>query len=68
MSAPFAGLALERLHYKTQLYEPAFYRHCERVKDKGKGVFICGDLNTAVDYKDTHFTAYTIKNPGFTKL
>lgn len=65
---PFAGLKLERLEYKTTQFEPAFFRHCERVKDKGKGVIIAGDLNTAIDFKDTHFTAHTIKSPGFTKI
>jgi exodeoxyribonuclease III len=65
--APFAGPQLQRLQYKTRQYEPAIYRHCERTKERGKGVLVVGNLNTAVDYLDAHITATTNSSPGFTK-
>lgn len=64
---PSAGdKKLERLHYKTQLYEKAFHRYCESLKNKGKGVIVCGDMNVCHEEIDIHFTPYAYKHPGFT--
>jgi exodeoxyribonuclease-3 len=57
---------LERLHYKTQVYEKAFHKYCEKLKTKGKGVIVCGDLNVCHEELDIHMTQYAFKQPGFT--
>ena len=36
----------ERLQYKMDFYE-AFLNHVKKLKDKGKKIIICGDVNTA---------------------
>jgi exodeoxyribonuclease-3 len=66
--SPFAGKKLERLNFKISTFEPALYEYCNRLKQKGKGIILCGDLNTAVHFKDTHFSKYTDRAPGFTKV
>ena len=68
---PSAGQKLERLHYKVTKFETAFHRHCNRFKqlaqEQGKGIIVCGDLNTAQEIKDTHMAKWTHKSPGFTE-
>ena len=36
----------ERLNYKMEFYD-RFLQHCEQLKDNGKSIIICGDVNTA---------------------
>ncbi len=36
----------ERLAYKLQFYDD-FLAHCNRLRDEGKSIIICGDINTA---------------------
>lgn len=67
MYIPSAGdKKLERLHYKTQIYEKAFHKYCEKLKKLGKGVILCGDFNVCHDEIDIHFTPFSYKQPGFT--
>jgi len=41
-----AMASAERLTYKMDFYE-AFLEHANRLKDRGKSIVICGDVNTA---------------------
>jgi len=45
----------ERLNYKMKFYDE-FLRHCEELKENGKSIIICGDVNTA-------HTEIDLKNP-----
>jgi exodeoxyribonuclease III len=64
---PSAGdKTLKRLEYKVHKYEVAFQKYCEKLKQKGKGVIVCGDFNVSHEEIDIHVTPYTHKQPGFT--
>lgn len=66
---PSAGdKTLQRLEYKTQLYEKAFHKYCEKLKTKGKGVIVCGDMNVCHEEIDIHMSAMAHKHPGFTDM
>lgn len=56
----------DRLDFKTQKYEVSFQRHCQRLRETGKGVIICGDLNVCHEELDIHVTPQAHKQPGFT--
>ena len=51
----------ERLAYKMEFYEKLL-THCEQLKDEGKSIIICGDVNTAhreIDLKNPKANAKT---------
>lgn len=43
---PNGGMGEERLKYKLEFYE-AFFNYCQKLRDQGKKLVICGDYNTA---------------------
>ena len=51
----------ERLAYKMKFYDD-FLAHCEQLKDEGKSIIVCGDVNTAhreIDLKNPKSNAKT---------
>ncbi|UCN01425.1 exodeoxyribonuclease III [Sulfurimonas sp. SWIR-19] len=51
----------ERLAYKMQFYDD-FLAYCEKLKDEGKSIIVCGDVNTAhreIDLKNPKANAKT---------
>lgn len=51
----------ERLGYKLKFYDD-FLNHCQNLRDKGKSIIICGDVNTAhreIDLKNPKSNAKT---------
>jgi len=43
---PNGKMSKERLHYKLDFYE-AFLEYLDKLKDVGRNIVVCGDLNTA---------------------
>ncbi|MCH8325198.1 MAG: exodeoxyribonuclease III [Bacteroidetes bacterium] len=54
----------ERLQYKMDFYE-AFLNHVKKLKDKGKKIIICGDVNTAHKEIDLARPKSNEKTSGF---
>lgn len=54
----------ERLQFKLDFYD-AFLDHCEGLREKGKKLIICGDLNTAHKAIDLKNPKANEKNSGF---
>lgn len=54
----------ERLQYKMEFYD-AFLQHCEDLRNEGKKLIICGDVNTAHQAIDLKNPKQNEKNSGF---
>jgi exodeoxyribonuclease-3 len=54
----------ERLSYKMKFYDN-FLNHCEALKDDGKSIIICGDINTAHKEIDLKNPKANAKTSGF---
>lgn len=54
----------DRLRFKLDFYD-AFLKHCEGLREKGKKLIICGDLNTAHKAIDLKNPKANEKNSGF---
>lgn len=54
----------ERLAYKMKFYD-AFLEHCENLKEEGKSIIICGDVNTAHKEIDLKNPKANSKTSGF---
>ncbi|MCH8208217.1 MAG: exodeoxyribonuclease III [Nitrospinae bacterium] len=54
----------DRLQFKLDFYD-AFLKHCERLREKGKKLIICGDLNTAHKAIDLKNPKANENNSGF---
>lgn len=54
----------ERLAYKLKFYDD-FLAHCETLKDEGKSIIICGDVNTAHRKIDLKNPKSNEKTSGF---
>lgn len=54
----------ERLAYKMKFYDN-FLEHCEKLKDEGKSIIICGDVNTAHKEIDIKNAKANEKRSGF---
>ncbi len=54
----------DRLQFKLDFYD-AFLAHCEGLREKGKKLIICGDLNTAHKAIDLKNPKANEKNSGF---
>jgi exodeoxyribonuclease-3 len=54
----------ERLDYKLRFYE-AFLDHAQALRNKGKAVIVCGDVNTAHKAIDLRNPKANEKNSGF---
>ena len=54
----------DRLAYKMKFYDD-FLNHCERLKNEGKSIIICGDINTAHREIDLKNPKSNSKTSGF---
>ena len=54
----------ERLAYKLKFYDD-FLEHCNRLRDEGKSIIICGDINTAHKEIDLKNPKSNAKTSGF---
>ena len=54
----------ERLAYKMKFYDD-FLAHCERLREDGKSIIICGDVNTAHKEIDLKNPKSNAKTSGF---
>ena len=54
----------ERLVYKMEFYD-RFLEHCENLKDQGKSIIVCGDVNTAHKEIDLARPKANEKTSGF---
>jgi len=54
----------ERLNYKMQFYDD-FLAHCEALREEGKSIIICGDVNTAHRELDIKNAKANEKRSGF---
>lgn len=54
----------ERLAYKMKFYDD-FLNHCEKLKEEGKSIIICGDVNTAHKEIDLKNPKANSKTSGF---
>jgi exodeoxyribonuclease-3 len=54
----------ERLEYKLKFYD-RFLAHCEALKEEGKSIIICGDVNTAHKEIDIKNAKSNEKRSGF---
>jgi len=54
----------DRLSYKMKFYDD-FLKHCEDLKDNGKSIIICGDVNTAHKEIDLKNPKSNAKTSGF---
>lgn len=61
---PNSGMGPERLAYKLAFYAE-FLEHVEHLRRQGKGVVICGDVNTAHTALDLARPRENERNPGF---
>ena len=62
---PNSGQVLQRLDYRVKEWDPAFWKHVERLKIK-KPVVVCGDLNCARYEIDIHNPKGNKRTAGFT--
>lgn len=66
---PNAGLALDKLEYRSWYWDYHFYEYMATIKKKGKAVILAGDLNVVGSMKDIHKTNPSTKAvPGMTTL
>jgi len=61
---PNAGMSPERLEYKLEFYD-VFLEFINRLKQKGKNVIFCGDVNTAHEAIDLARPKANEENTGF---
>jgi exodeoxyribonuclease-3 len=61
---PNSGMGADRLAWKLRFYKE-FLRLCEALRRRGKGVVVCGDVNTAHTEIDLARPKENVKNPGF---
>ncbi len=61
---PNSGMGPERLAHKLRFYDE-FLEHTERLRGQGKGVIVCGDVNTAHTELDLARPKENERNPGF---
>jgi exodeoxyribonuclease III len=61
---PNGGMGPERLAYKLKFYD-AFLGFCENLRRRGKGVVVCGDVNTAHTEIDLARPKENAKTSGF---
>jgi len=54
----------ERLAHKMKFYDD-FFNHCEKLKEEGKSIIICGDVNTAHREIDLKNPKANSKTSGF---
>lgn len=54
----------DRLNYKMEFYDK-FLSHCEKLKEEGKSIIICGDVNTAHREIDLKNPKSNSKTSGF---
>ncbi|MBL0707875.1 MAG: exodeoxyribonuclease III [Sulfurimonas sp.] len=57
----------DRLSYKMKFYDD-FLKHCEKLKDEGKSIIICGDVNTAHKEIDLKNPKSNSKKSGFLEI
>ena len=62
---PNSGQVLERLDYRTNEWDPAFWKFIAKL-EKAKPVVVCGDLNCARYEIDIHSPKTNLKTAGFT--
>lgn len=62
---PNSGQVLQRLDYRVKEWDPAFWKHVEKLKAK-KPVVVCGDLNCARYEIDIHNPKGNLRSSGFT--
>ena len=62
---PNSGQVLQRLDYRVNKWDPAFFKHIEKMQ-KEKPVVLCGDLNVARYEIDIHSPKTNLKSAGFT--
>ncbi len=61
---PNGGRGADRLSYKMEYYD-AFLEYIETIRESGKGVIFCGDVNTAHEDIDLARPRENEKNSGF---
>ncbi len=64
---PNGGRGIERLNYKLEFYK-AFLYLVEGMRKKGKGVIICGDVNTAHQEIDLARPKENVNTSGFMRI
>ena len=62
---PNSGQVLQRLDYRVKRWDPAFWKHIEKLQKK-KQVIVCGDLNCARYEIDIHSPKTNLRSSGFT--
>jgi exodeoxyribonuclease-3 len=62
---PNSGIALQRLHYRTTVWDPAFKKWLLYLQKK-KPIIVCGDLNVANEEIDLKNPKSNRKTAGFT--
>ncbi len=62
---PNSGIALQRLHYRTTVWDPAFKKWLLHLQ-KSKPIIVCGDLNVANEEIDLKNPKSNHKTAGFT--
>ncbi len=62
---PNSGIALQRLHYRTTVWDPAFKKWLIHLQ-KSKPLIVCGDLNVANEEIDLKNPKSNHKTAGFT--
>ena len=62
---PNSGQVLQRLEYRVNEWDPAFWRYVEKLNKK-KPVIVCGDLNCARYEIDLHNPKGNLRSAGFT--
>lgn len=62
---PNSGESLQRLDYRVNKWDPAFWKFCESLQKK-KSIVVCGDLNCARYEIDIHSPKTNLKSSGFT--
>jgi exodeoxyribonuclease-3 len=62
---PNSGIALQRLHYRTTIWDPAFKKWLLHLQ-KSKPIIVCGDLNVANEEIDLKNPKSNHKTAGFT--
>jgi exodeoxyribonuclease-3 len=62
---PNSGIALERLKFRTTIWDPAFKKWLKHLQSS-KPIIVCGDLNVANEDIDLKNPKTNHKTPGFT--
>jgi len=62
---PNSGIALQRLHYRTTVWDPVFKKWLLHLQEK-KPIIVCGDLNVANEEIDLKNPKSNHKTAGFT--